>query len=341
MYNISQQTNNVKAVNNLQKNTLYTNTFLKFTHPVSTSNGTTITNSNNESKYQNEITYDPGFGCGNKYWGVKNYNNDNNLNPAFGKNNNCDSNLDQPNIPTKNGIKNYMKMMAKTKFITTQSDAWQAAIQGADPWGYDDKYHGGALNHNDRFQLSPDLNYQLKVGYLWFDDNISKPQTDNDNVKASLLVDLWLVDTASPRTSSGLYKNVLVIDLAFANLENKGEKWRQDSYLWEGGQYYQPFAEKNKDNGQTIYYYNIVLDTDAKNPMTWYAPSSQYSKTIKEIINDAFTYNYKLRNGDNADIPIKANYKLVDIEAGGEIWNDIGSQGTIVFAFSECKLTYT
>jgi hypothetical protein len=338
----SENTSDIKSSNLYAKNIQYSNMSTKAFHSVPTVNSllTEDDNSINVTKVQSNITYDPGFGCSNKYWGTKNYQNGNELNPAFGRNNDCNDNPNEPSLPDESGIKNYIKVMAETGETTQESIAWQAAIQGTDPWGYDSKNNGGALNHNDRFQLSPDLDYDLKVQYLWFDDSTSRPQNANDNLKASLLVDLWFADTASPRTTDGLYKNVLVIDLAFANLENDGGKWRQDTYLWEGVQYFRPYAEKNNDNGQTIYYYNIVLDTDGKNPMVWYAPSSQYNKSIKEIINDAFSYSYKSLNNEKIDTPIKSNYKLVDVEMGAEVWNDVGARGTIVAAFSECKLTY-
>jgi hypothetical protein len=342
IYRMPENMSAIKASNIYTESVQYSKMSTKASHSLSTGNifPTEDENSINEPKVQGNITHDPGFGCSNKYWGIKNYQNQNERDPAFGKNNDCNDNPNEPSIPEESGIKNYIKVMAETEKTTQESIAWQAAIQGIDPWGYDSKNNGGALNNNDGFQLSPDLDYQLKVQYLWFDDNTSRPQNANDNLKASLLVDLWFADTASPRITDGLYKNVLVIDLAFANLENDGGKWRQDSYLWEGVQYFRPYAEKNKDNGQTIYYYNIVLDIDGKNPMVWYAPSSQYSKSIKEIINDAFSYSYKSLNNEKIDTPIKSDYKLVDVEIGAEVWNDIGARGTIVAAFSECKLTY-
>jgi len=303
----------------------------------------TANNDNNNSvnsAHQNAITYDPGFGCGNKYWGIKNYQNADNSKYVFGRNTNCNDNPDATAIPDKNGIKNYVKLISKTQLNTTSSIAWQATMQGITPWGHEAQRDGGALNDNNRFQLSPDLNYQLNVQYLWFDDEVSRPQSENDNVKANILVDLWFADTQSQRTDGGQYKNVLVIDLAFANLENKGGKWRQDSYLWEGTQYYRPFAERNRENGQVTYFYSSVLDTDGKNPMVWYSPSSQYTKTLKDIINDAFTYNYKLQGENTTSTPVKSNYKLVDLEAGAEVSNAVNAKGTLVIALSECKLSY-
>jgi hypothetical protein len=312
--------------------------------------GASSNNQTSKPTIENDITYDVEFGCDNKYWGIKNYlnNNINNSNAdyKFGRNNDCKDNQLESSIPNENGIKNYVEVIAKTKIIDQNSTAWQAAIQGTDPWGYTATRPGGALNSNSRFPLPADLDYKIQVRYLWSNDDVSKPNTENDNLKASLLVDLWFADTQSPRTKDGQYKNAMVIDLAFVNLENKGGKWGQSSYMWDGAQYYRPFVEINKSN-QSIYHYNIVLSTDAKRPMQWYEPSpTTYPKKIKDIINDAFSYNdYKLEDGhvvnnNSNNKLIESNYKLVDVEAGVELWNDKGSAGTIVAAFSLCNLTY-
>jgi len=50
-----------------------------------------------------------------------------------------------------------------------------------------------------------------------------------------------------------------------------------------------------------------------------------------------------LENGETVNSTstlIKSKYKLVDVEAGTELWNDKGSAGTLTAAFSLLKLTY-
>ncbi len=135
---------------------------------------------------------------------------------------------------------------------------------------------GGALKpvyYNNEFPLSPDLDYKLELQYLWLNDNTSKPL--KGDLQANILVNLWFVDTQSPHAANGLYKNALVIDLAFANLINKDGYWQQNSSLNEGGHYYQPYAANEISQEQSIYHYNTVLDTDGRNPNQWYAPSPE------------------------------------------------------------------
>jgi hypothetical protein len=296
---------------------------------------------NNDNNNNSIITYDPGFICGNKYWGIKNYQNSNDSNYKFGKDENCsNNNLKEPAIPNEGGIRNYVKVTTH-KNADRQYAAWQAAIQGTDPWKFDAKNNGAAIHANDKFPLDSDLDYRLDVQYLWFSDNVSKPSNSNNNssAQANLLVDLWFVDTVSPKTSDGQYKNVLVIEASLANLENAGDKWKQTSYTWNGGVYYKPFIEKNKSfPNQTIYHYPLVLDSSGKNPMKWYTSST----SLKEFINDAFNYNYEL-NSNNSHLvqkPVKQNYKLVDFELGAQLNGSKGDSGTLVAAFSMSKLTY-
>jgi hypothetical protein len=295
------------------------------------------------------VTFDPGFGCGNKYWGIKNYQNKiskDPLVPTFGRlSEDCTDNEKAPSIPQgSQGIKNYARLHAETSNPLNQSIAWQAAFQGADPWGINATTDGQALVNNNLFPLSSQLNYSLDVSYLWLDDDKSRPHGVDDNLKASILVDLWFVDNHNNYSLSKDHNKrpdrVLVIDLAFVNLENVNGRWRQDPYLWKGGQYYQPFAQKD-GNGQITYYYNVVLDTEGNNPGVWYHPlSTQFPKSLDQIVSDAFSYDYTFKDGTSAPSIMRQNFNLTDIEAGAEVWNDVEASGELSASFSVCNLTY-
>jgi len=296
------------------------------------------------------VTFDPGFGCGNKYWGIKNYQNkisENASLPIFGRlPGDCTDNTEAPSIPESGeGIRSYAKLHAETASPSNQSIAWQAAFQGADPWGFNATNDGQALTNNNLFPLSAQLNYSLDVSYLWLDGGNSRPHGTHDNLKGNILVDLWFAENHNNYSSSNdpsqPSSSMLVIDLALANLENVDGRWRQDPYLWEGVQYYKPFAQR-EDNGQLVYYYNIVLDIDAKNPGVWHQLlPTQYPKSLDQIIYDAFSYNYTFNDGTHAPSVDRQNFNLVDIEAGAEVWNDIEASGELTASFSGCYLTYT
>lgn len=296
------------------------------------------------------VTFDPGFGCGNKYWGIKNYQNkisENASLPPFGRlSGDCTDNTEAPTIPeSSEGIRSYARLHAETADSSIESIAWQAAFQGADPWGYNATTDGQALTKNNLFPLSAQLNYSLDLSYLWLDGDNSKPHGTYDNLKGNILVDLWFAENHNNNYSSSNdlsqpSSSALVIDLAVANLENVDGRWRQDPYLWEGVQYYKPFAQR-EDNGQIVYYYNIVLDVDGKNPGVWYdLLPTQYPKSLDQIISDAFSYNYTFDDGTHAPSIMRQNFNLVNIEAGAEVWNDVEGSGELMTSFSLCNLTY-
>jgi hypothetical protein len=56
---------------------------------------------------------------------------------------------------------------------------------------------------------------------------------------------------------------------------------------------------------------------------------------------DAFSYDYKFKDGTYAPNITRQNFNLVDIEAGAEVWNDIGASGELTAGFSICNMTYT
>jgi hypothetical protein len=286
--------------------------------------------------------------------GNQNYQNkvsENKSGPIFGRlSGDCTDNTEAPTIPENNGgIRSYARLHAETSNSHDQSIAWQAAFQGVDPWGFNATRDGQALANNNWSPLSSQLNYSLDVSYLWLGGDNSRPHGTYDNLKASILVDLWFAENynddgyyySSSNDPSQQPNSVLVIDLALANLENVDGRWRQDPYLWEGVQYYKPFAQK-EDNGLLVYYYNVVLDVDGKNPGVWYDLSpTQYHKSLDQIISDAFNYNYTFHDGTYAPRIMRQNFNLVDTEAGAEVWNDIGASGELTASFSICNMTYT
>ena len=297
------------------------------------------------------ITLDAEFDCGKKYWGIKNIQNEVSANPSiptFGRlSTDCADDTETPPIP-ENGVgttRSYARLHAETANSFNQSIAWQAAFQGTDPWGVKATRDGQALDHNNLFPLSSQLNYTLDVVYLWLEDNNSRPHGTYGNLKGNILVNLWFAEnlnnySASPDDPSQQPNSMMVIDLAFANLKNIDGRWRQDPSVMEGTQYYNPFVEKG-DHGELIYHYNIVLDTDGKDPGVWYhVLPSQYPKSLSDIISDAFNYDYTFKDGTPAPNLNREDFNLVNVEAGAEVLNDPGASGELTASFSLCNLSY-
>lgn len=297
------------------------------------------------------ITLDSEFDCGNKYWGVKNINNKVSANPSiptFGRlSSDCTEDIETQALP-ENGegtTRSYTRLHAETANPSDQSIAWQAAFQGTDPWGVKATRDGLASANNNLFPLSSVLNYTLDVSYLWLDDDNSRPHGPNDRVKGNILVNLWFTDnlynySSSSDDSNQQSNNVLVIDLAFANLENMDARWRQDPSVKEGMQYYKPFVERG-EHGELVYHYNIVIDAEGINPGVWnHVLLGQYPKSLNEIISDAFNYGYTFNDGTSAPSLNRQNFSLVNIEAGAEVLNDSGASGELIASFSLCNLSY-
>ncbi len=136
-----------------------------------------------------DVTLDPFISCGQTRWGVKNWQNQSGVNAVFGRNNSCG--------PSGAGIivdrTNYIKVT--TKNSTSLQGAWQAGIQGTDPWGTKDTDGTQpAVNHNTVMPLSSGLFYQLEVQYLWYRSATSKPASSTANVMANMLVNFWFGD---------------------------------------------------------------------------------------------------------------------------------------------------
>jgi hypothetical protein len=289
-----------------------------------------------------EVTQDSGLNCGSKYWGIKDFQNRYQADRYnFSEHGGLPEDSCDRSSLNEVGNETYVKLISENNSGDGYKIAFQAAIQGTTPWGFNSKNDGGALNYNDRFPLPADLDYQLEAEYMWLDDEISRP-SEEGNVKANLNVDLWFADTKSPRTEDGHYKNIMIIDFSFASLENRDGHWRIRDSVVEGKPYFNPYTRINDNNGQTTYTYNTVLDTDGEQPGQWYAPSpTTYKKTIKQFIDDAFNYEYKTEGGEKVDKPIRSDYKLIDIEAGIEVWAaDDDSSGTIVILYSTVRLAY-
>ena len=90
-------------------------------------------------------------------------------------------------------------------------------------------------------------------------------------------------------------------------------------------QYYEPFVERG-DHDELVYHFNLVVDTDGKDPAMWYhVLPSQYPKSLNEIISDAFSYDYAFKDGSSAPTLSRQNFDLVNMEAGSEVLNDAGA----------------
>jgi hypothetical protein len=290
-----------------------------------------------------EVTQDSGFNCGSKYWGIRdfqNFHSSDNKN-IFGKQADCTDSLGGSNIQFQKAKRNYIELTSRNKANDDFEISIQSTLQGTTPWGFSSKDDGGASLSNEMLPLPTDLDYQLEAEYIWLDDDISRPNKKNADVNIN--VDLWFADTNSPRTEDGQYRNIVGVDFNFAKLESDGNRWVHNNDTIEGSPYYEPFAKRNRDNGQTTYLFNTVLDTDGEQPGQWYAPSpTTYKKTIKQFIDDAFNYEYKTEGGEKVDKPIRSDYKLIEVEAVAEVTvgGDKEADATVTAGFSKVKLAY-
>jgi hypothetical protein len=205
-------------------NSINSNSFLGNADQILLENANNSTNATTITDY---VTFNSQFQCGDKYWAIKNWGNKRSEDYSFGRSGDCSDNELQPRIPANinDGLRHYARVASETIDSDRKSLAWQAVIQGRDPWG-----NSNNSTYSNKFPLPTQLDYNLEVSYLWFNDNTSKPWYGN--VKANLLVNLWFVDAASPKTYDGQFKNVLVIDFAYANLVNNGNgQWTKCFYI--------------------------------------------------------------------------------------------------------------
>ncbi|NWG37537.1 hypothetical protein [Nitrososphaera sp.] len=293
---------------------------------------------------------DPGFGCGDSYWGIKSgqYEYDQYKYGKEDNNNNCGTIL-----YTYYGRTNIVKLHTFLPGDMSQQYAtqWQAAIQGTDPWGnygqYAWEHPPEILNGNGAFPASTSPSYNLKAQWLWTND--AKPLTDN--VYANYLTNLWLVNTNS----------YIVIDFMWMQLKSNGSSpysWVQNIVTDQssttkgntanpasGIQYYQPYCDREPGAGGTyknVYHYNVVLDNTSHGSGQWIEKVA----SINSILTQATTYGGYVQAGPFGNCTTltpgtRSSYSIVDVESGIEVAaGSYGKSGKAEGGFSNTDLYY-
>lgn len=281
------------------------------------------------------VTNDQWFTYGHNYWGNKNHQNSYDGIVSFY----CKNNAGEVDQSCADGL-----LDGRTNYVihtTTKSGdvqmAWQASIQGTDPWGTSD-VGTGAKTRNAHFDtLYADKDYQLQVQYAWFDDSVSSPspQAANGTISANLLTDLWFRNQQGGRTN-----NLVVLDFALANLVNENGRWVLVENTID-----QPYSPPYREwlGTDCIYHYSVVVDNNQQ--------ANEWRQTelrnIGPDIEKAFSASYA-DLGKAGDCPIsppdgRDSYRLLDIETGAEVFSfETGEEyyGTIKGAFSLSLLQY-
>lgn len=281
------------------------------------------------SAYALTVTLDKGLGCGKKNWGIKNHQNDETGQNTFGMHDNCTTVLNQ-----YKGRNNNVKIHTGISGGVVEDIAWQAIIQGTDPWGNSDT-SGGALNHNTAFDnLASDqtTDYQLKTQWVWTNDK--KPATTTSNIKANYLTNIWFDNGAG---------KVLVIDFMWDRLGNSNGNWVQETISDQdtgadapGTQYYVPFCKS--EGGEIVYHYNVVLDNTSKTVNVW----TEKTANIESYIANAFAHSYNMQSGcSNSSPGTRGSYDIVDQETGIELQIfTAGHSGAVEGGYSFSELWY-
>lgn len=296
-------------------------------------------------------TIDPGFGCGNNWWGVKASALPESNMFWFGKKPNCTV---DPAHPT--GYKGRTNVLFIHEFRPGDSSQqfateWQAGIQGADPWGNRGSLDNGInpLVTNTNFPAPATPNYNLKAQWLWTND--VRPLTDQIN--ANYLTNLWLVNSNS----------YMVIDFVWMQLTSTGNNgnWQQKIYTSStdaskgtggapGYQVYQPYCERWDKAGTgtgniNVFHYNVILDNTSHGSNQWIEKISN----INTRLNEATTYAGYVDGGSDQygqqcttfTPGSRSSYNIVDIETGIELSaQNFGKSGRVEGGFSNSDLYY-
>lgn len=266
-----------------------------------------------------DVAIDYGIGCGHGYWGVKNYQNDNGFHDdfKFGKLKDC---TDNPAEASWFGRDNYVKLAVHNDGAKAEDIAWQAIIQGNDPWNCPNCAADNFPPQNsytDNFPHDATKNYNLRVQWLWTNDLKPEASAGADNLRAYMLTNLWF---KSPNTN-----RIVVIDFLWDALSNNNGNWQQKSFIDNdlfatGTQYYDTFCRF--DGTYHVYHYNVVLDNEARSANTWY----EKVVNINTYIDDAFGSHYAQTDGCSSNDPGARSFnEVLDIETGAEIWNRYAS----------------
>lgn len=294
-----------------------------------------------------DIVNDQWFSFGKKYWGDKN-GGTNGYTGTLGQAFYCRNNDGTVKAGCSGGL-----IDSRTNFVRhalklnpSSSLAYQTSLQGCDPWAQCDTSLGAAV-HNTNFPRSPVApsgnSYYLFQQFAWFTNSFyseSKPGSSTADVTANLLTNLWFKDKLSTTDT------VVVIDFGWASLKNNNGVWQRQSIAPGNGW---DIAWYENVNGQCRYHKSIMLDNNSA-ANTW---RDTGAINISSYIANVFSTSYTLR-GSNPNGTCSstiagssnyaANYDLVDIETGVEMYPNNGASsskyGTIVAAYSRSGFYY-
>lgn len=314
------------------------------------------------------VTNDVFISCGQNDWGTKIWQNSASNPTVFGRNTGCGA--INPQICSSDGTDcrtNYIQVTSRNPGTSGGNSGWAAGMQGKDPWNRCEQKSpgatgcvnfGGANNRNSKlydasgnYVLAADKAFQLGAQTYWFSDTTSKPDSGASGMKAWLLTDLWLVKTTESKINCNgnmVYPTAIVIDFSWAKLKQSGSTWIYDTAgdqdVNAPGTQYSTVGYSNPTcAGQTVYHFNIVLDSScAVNKNFW---CEVLPTSISTHINNAISQSYPPKSGSgSAKTPggTSSNYKVADVESGIETWGPGGStnKGTTKAAISRTTLQY-
>jgi hypothetical protein len=277
-----------------------------------------------------DVVQDYGLGCGNRLWGIKDYQNRETGQWFFGKDSGCSTVLN-----TYYGRDNVAKIHTAMN-TGGQSDiiTWEAVIQGKDPWNTVGT--PAPVFSNANFPASSTNNYNLRAQWTWTTDKAPI----SANIKANYLTDLWFKNG----------NNYLVIDFMWMQLKNNGSgTWMQvnpvpdyDGNSLNGVQYSNFFCSRELSADHVtyanVYHYNVLLENGVSHAKNLWA---EKSANINSYISDAFNNSYSTSGGCTASSPgLRSGYSITGVESGIELLGSAGEQGRVEGGYSMTELSY-
>ena len=295
-----------------------------------------------------DIVSDYGFGCGNRFWGIKDDTHNSELGHWFFGSSASTCTGQTIYYSRYNVAKVHTAM---NTLGTTYKTAWEAAIQGRGEWG--ERGNPVPQQSNANFPASSTNNYSLEGQWLWNDDQ--QPQTTG--IHAHFLTDLWFCKTGQ-QSSTGCNPSTsdyLVIDFMWMDLKNSGTNhWQQncvsdtncisDVSSAPGTQYSPIFCQREAGAGGTltnVYHYNVILDNVRHGINLWADKTANINQYITDAFNTQYpagacTHNYPggSTNGHRGE------YSIVDVESGIELDGATSDSGRVDGAYSFTRLSY-
>lgn len=318
---------------------------------------------------QNLITLDPGFGCGERNWGVSNNDDDEGQNPTppiFGKADDCTTVLS-----TLAGRSNYVQLDAKNALGV--NEPYEDAQQGCSPWNTCDKFptstplpgYPGSIRAADfpntnfpvkadietnpgcisSCNLPADLQYRMQNQFLWITDGVSKPV--GVNAHGYILTNIWFVDVTEGKTAGNQWENILVLDLPNTILKNVGGVWDDEAHSI-GSHDSTPYY--TEAGGVRTFHMSTVIGSSSMSG-TWYDTGTIH---LYKFVKEAFDWQFDRKEPNGTFTPCpdpnvckpsalspQSTWRLFDMEQGVSVQpNDDTSENTLRAAYSLGRLTY-